>query len=75
MNHKESIIVVALNLKTSIIRSDLYYYSDAYVLVSGTITVTGSGDDDNAKRIDESSKVLIQCSFTSSWINSNTSVV
>ena len=75
MNHKESIIVVALNLKTSIIRSDLYDYSDAYILVSGTIPVTGSGDDDNAKRIDESSKVLIQCSFTSSWINSNTSVV
>ena len=75
MNHKESIIVVALNLKTSIIRSDLYDYSDAYILVSGTITVTGSGDDDNAKRIDKSSKVLIQYSFTSSWINSNTSVV
>ena len=66
MNHEESIIVVALNLKTSMIRLDLYDFSDAYIRVSGTITVTGSGDDDNAKRIDESSKVLIQCCFMSS---------
>ena len=48
------------------IRLDLYDFSDAYIRVSGTITVTGSGDDDNAKRIDESSKVLIQCCFMSS---------
>ena len=38
------------------IRSDLCDYSDAYILVSGTITITGAGDDDNAKRTDERNK-------------------
>ena len=35
------------------IRSDLCYYSDAYKLISGTITITGAGYDDNAKRTDK----------------------
>ena len=35
------------------IRSDLCAYSDTYRLTSRTITITGAGDDDNAKRIDE----------------------
>ena len=38
--------------ETSILRSSLCDYSDAYILVSGTITIAGAGDDDNAKRID-----------------------
>ena len=40
----------SIKFKTSMIRSDLYDYSDAYILVSGTIAITGAGDDDNAKR-------------------------
>ena len=34
------------------IRPDLCDYSDAYILVSGTITVTGAAYNDNAKRRD-----------------------
>ena len=35
------------------IRSNLCDYSDAYILVSGTITVAGAGDDDAAKGADK----------------------
>ena len=31
------------------LKSSLYYYSDAYIFVSGTITITGEGDNDAAK--------------------------
>ena len=48
-----------IKFKTSMIRSNLCYYSDAYILVSGTITITGEGDDDNAKRADEGNKGVI----------------
>ena len=41
------------------IRPDLCDYSDAYILVSGTITVTGAAYDDNAKRRDETNKRVI----------------
>ena len=45
--------------KTSIIRSDLCDYRDAYILVSGTITITGAGNDDAAKRVDERNRGVI----------------
>ena len=32
------------------IRSHLCDHSDTYILVSGTMTITGTGDDDNGKR-------------------------
>ena len=35
------------------ITSDLWDYKDVYILFSGTRTVTGERDDDNAKRTDE----------------------
>ena len=38
-----------IRFKTSIIRSDLSGYIDAYIVVSVTITITGEGDDDTAK--------------------------
>ena len=38
------------------LRSSLCDYSDAYILVSGTITITGAGADDAAKRLDERNK-------------------
>ena len=56
MNHEESMIVVSLDLKTSMIRSDLCDYGDAYIRVSGTIAITGEIDDDTAKRADERNK-------------------
>ena len=38
----------SIKFKTSMIRSYSCDYSDAYILVSGTITITGAGDGDNA---------------------------
>ena len=40
-------------------RSNLCDYSDAYILVSDTITIDGLGDDDAAKRQDERNKGVI----------------
>ena len=45
-----------IKFETSMVRSNLSDYSDAYVLVSRTITITGSGDDNAAKRADERNK-------------------
>ena len=41
------------------LRSNLCDYADAYILVKGTITITGAGDDDAAKRLDEINKCVI----------------
>ena len=41
------------------LRSSLCDYSDTYILVSGTITITGAGADDAAKRLDERNKGVI----------------
>ena len=41
------------------LRFNLCDYADAYVLVKGTITITGTGDDDAAKRLDERNKGVI----------------
>ena len=35
------------------LRCILCDYADAYILVNETITITGAGDDDAAKRLDE----------------------
>ena len=42
--------------KTSVLRTSLYDYSNAYILVSGTITITEAGNDDAARRLDERDK-------------------
>ena len=34
------------------LRSSLCDYADAYILVKGTITITGEGDEDAAKQLD-----------------------
>ena len=39
---KEDMIIVTLDLKTSMIRSSLCDYSDAYELVKATITVSNT---------------------------------
>ena len=46
-----------IKYKTSM--SSLCDHSDAYILVSGTITITGAGTDDNAKRLDERNKGVL----------------
>ena len=40
------------------LRSNLCDYVDAYILVQGTITITGAGDDDAAKQLDQRNKGL-----------------
>ena len=39
--------------------SKLFDYADGYILVKGTITITGSGNNDAAKRLDETNKGVI----------------
>ena len=48
-----------IKFKTTVLRSNLYDYADAYILVKGTITITGAGDNDNARQADERNKGLI----------------
>ena len=48
-----------IKFKTTILRSNLCDYTDAYILVKGTITITGDGDDDASKRLDERNKGVI----------------
>ena len=38
----------SIRFKTPMLRSNLCYYSDAYILVKGTITVTAPGDNNDA---------------------------
>ena len=48
-----------IKFKTPMLRSRLCDYSDAYILVSGTITITEAGADDTAKRTEEREKGVI----------------
>ena len=48
-----------IKFKTTMPRSNSCDYADAYILVKGTITITGAGNDDAAKRLDERNKVVI----------------
>ena len=36
-----------IKFKTTMLRSNLCDYADAYIVVKGTITITGAGDDNN----------------------------
>ena len=45
-----------INFKMSMLRTSLCDYSDAYTLVSGTITITGAGNNDAARQLDEINK-------------------
>ena len=60
--------------KTTMLRYNLCDYADAYIHVKGKITITGAGNNDAAKRLDERNKGIIfkNCApFTRciSWIN------
>ena len=48
-----------IKFKTSMLRSSLCDYSDAYILVSGTITIAGARNDDAARRLDERNEGVI----------------
>ena len=43
----------SIRFKTPMLRSNLYDYSDAYILVKGTITVTAPGVNNNANNISD----------------------
>ena len=42
-----------IKFKTTMLRSSLCDYSDAYILVKGTITIAGAGADTTARHADE----------------------
>ena len=48
-----------IKFKTTILRSNLCDFSDAYILVKGTITITGAGDNDAARQANERNKGVI----------------
>ena len=48
-----------IKFKTSIIKPILFAYSDVYILVSGTITIDGEGDNDATKLLDKRHKGVI----------------
>ena len=48
-----------IKFKTWVLKSSLCDYSDACILISGTITIIREGDSDAAKRADERNKGLI----------------
>ena len=50
--------------------TSLFDYSNVHILVSGTITITGVGDNDVARRLDERNKGVIfkYCASLSDWI-------
>ena len=45
-----------IRFKTAMLRSSLCDYADPYMLVKGTITITGTGNYDDAKQADERGK-------------------
>ena len=45
-----------IKFKTAILGSNLCGDADAYILVKETITITGTGNNDVAKRLDERNK-------------------
>ena len=54
INQEESIIpIVTLDFKTTMLKSSLYDYSDAYILVKGRITIPEAGDDAEVRQSDE----------------------
>ena len=61
----------SIKFKTTMLRSNLCDYADAYILANGTITITSSGDDDAAKRLDERNKGVTfeNCAPFIKWIS------
>ena len=41
-----------IRLKTTMLRSNVCDYADAYILIKGKIKITGAVDDDAAKQLD-----------------------
>ena len=45
-----------IRFKTTMLRSNLCDYADSYILVKGTITISGAGDEAATRRADERNK-------------------
>ena len=58
-----------IKFRTSTLRTSLYDYNDAYIFVSGTITITGAGNDDAVRRLDERNKGVIFKTCTIHWLH------
>ena len=56
MNQEEHTVNSQIKFKTTMLKSSLCDYIDAYVLVKGKITITGAGDDAAARQADERDK-------------------
>ena len=57
---KESYNAISdIRFKTTMLMSNLCDYADAYIFVKGTITITGAGDDDAARQLDERNKGVV----------------
>ena len=56
MNQEEHNVNSQIKFKTTMLKSSLCDYSDAYILVKGAITITGAGADAAARQADESDK-------------------
>ena len=48
-----------IKFKTTMLKSILCDYADAYILIKGTIKITGAGDAAAARRADERNKGVI----------------
>ena len=48
-----------IKFRTSTLRTSLCDYNDAYIFVSGTITITGAGNDDAVRPLDERNEGVI----------------
>ena len=48
-----------IKFKTAMLKFSLCDYSEAYILVKGTITLTGAGDDAAARQVDERDKGVV----------------
>ena len=60
-----------IKFKTTMLKSNFCDYADVYVLVKWTITITGAGDDDAAKRFDERNEgaILKNCAPLTKYIS------
>ena len=61
----------SIRFKTTMLRSNLCDYGDAYILVNGRIAITGGGPDGAARRLDERDKRITfkNCAPFVKWIN------
>ena len=48
-----------IKFKTTMLKSSLCDYSDAYILVEGKITIAGAGNDAAASQVDERNKGVV----------------